>query len=78
MGLVVYGCFMLLTGKMTVDAGTAATVAGLVGTVMGYVAANAQQVLGYFFGSSQGSAQKSDHLADSLATTIRQLGGAKA
>lgn len=52
------------------DSGTVAAVFGLVGSVVGYVAANAQQVCAYFFGSSKGSKDKTD----ALATAIAQVG----
>jgi hypothetical protein len=47
-----------------------AIVSALIGTVVGYVAANAQQVVGYFFGSSKGSADKTD----ALAAAVRGVG----
>ena len=56
--------------KAIKDVAIVATVAGLVGTVVGYVAANAQQVVSYFFGSSRGSADKTA----AMATTISRLG----
>jgi len=65
--LALYGCYQLLTkGLSGVDAGTVAAVATFVGTVIGYMAANAQQVIGYFFGSSQGSKDKSDAMAQAV------------
>lgn len=38
----------------------------IVGTVIGYLAANAQSVYNYFFGSSSGSDKKTDSLVDSI------------
>lgn len=59
MAAVLWGSFQIMTGGITIkDVAIVATVAGLVGTVVGYVAANAQQVVSYFFGSSRGSADK--------------------
>ena len=61
------GGFQLLTGGITIkDAGIAATVFTLIGTLIGYVAANAQQVIAFFFGSSQGSKQKTDALSAAI------------
>jgi hypothetical protein len=48
------------------DAGLLATSTGLIGTITGYVAGNAQQVVGYFFGSSQGSADKTEAMAKAV------------
>ena len=68
---VLWGSFQMIAGLIPIkDAGFASTVAGLVGTVIGYVAANAQQVVGYFFGSSKGSADKTD----ALAAAVRNVG----
>jgi hypothetical protein len=68
---VLWGSFQMIAGLIPIkDAGFASTVAGLVGTVIGYVAANAQQVVGYFFGSSKGSADKTD----ALAAAVRGIG----
>ena len=47
-----------------------AIVSALIGTVVGYVAANVQQVMGYFFGSSKGSADKTD----ALVAAVRGVG----
>lgn len=71
MAAVLWGSFQLLVGGITVkDVAMVATVSGLIGTVVGYVAANAQQVVGYFFGSSKGSADKTD----ALAAAVRGVG----
>lgn len=68
MGAVLWGSFLLLTGGITLaDVATVAAVAGLIGSVVGYVAANAQQVVGYFYGSSQGSKAKTDALASAVS-----------
>ena len=62
-----YGCYQLLTkGLNGVDAGTVAAVSTFVGTVIGYMAANAQQVISFFFGSSQGSKDKTDAMAQAF------------
>jgi LytS/YehU family sensor histidine kinase len=68
---VLFGSYQIMTGGITIkDVAIVATVSGLVGTVVGYVAANAQQVVSYFFGSSRGSADKTA----AMATTITRLG----
>ena len=72
MSLVLAFCFRILTkGIQIPDPGTVAVVFTLIGTIVGYVAANAQTVVNFEFGSSRGSAQKSDDMASavkSLAT----------
>lgn len=68
---VLFGSYQIMTGGITIkDVAIVATVAGLVGTVVGYVAANAQQVVSYFFGSSRGSADKTA----AMSATITRLG----
>ena len=64
MTAVLWGSFALMTGGITVqDVAIVGMVSGLIGTVVGYVAANAQQVVAYFFGSSRGSQQKTEAMA---------------
>jgi hypothetical protein len=63
----------ILTGGIKIeDVGIVAAVFGLLGTLNGYVAANAQQVIGYFFGSSRGSTEKTT----AMSKAITQLGDA--
>ena len=65
---VLWGSFELLTGGITIkDVAIVATVSGMVGTVVGYVAANAQQVVSYFFGSSRGSADKTAAMSQAIS-----------
>lgn len=67
MSLSLYGAYNILTGGLHVqDVGVVAAVFGFLGTVVGYVAANAQQVVSYFFGSSRGSKEKTDRMADAI------------
>jgi len=67
MAAVLWGSFELMTGGIKVkDVAVVATATGLIGTVVGYVAANAQQVVSYFFGSSRGSKDKTDALAQAV------------
>jgi hypothetical protein len=61
------GAWSIMTGGLVVkDAATVGMVSGFIGTVVGYVASNAQQVVGFFFGSSKGSDRKTDALADAF------------
>lgn len=67
MGGSLYGAYKILTGGLHItDVGVVAAVFGFLGTVVGYVAANAQQVVSYFFGSSRGSNDKSREMADAI------------
>lgn len=67
MGFLLWGCYLILTRGIDIkDPGTVAVVASTVGTVVGYLASNAQQVYGYFFGSSKGSADKTTAMSDAI------------
>lgn len=69
-----YGCYQILTDGLKVkDIGIVAAVFGFLGTVVGYVAANAQQVVSYFFGSSRGSMDKSRDMAEALKSLPGRL-----
>lgn len=61
-GFSMWGSYLLLTKGLgtDIDPGVVAAVFGFLGTVIGYLAANAQQVIGFFFGSSKGSGDKTD------------------
>lgn len=73
MAAVLWGCYALITGGLPVsEIGAVAAVAGLVGSVVGYVAANAQTVVNFLYGSSLASSKKSD----AIATAIQKIGGA--
>jgi hypothetical protein len=68
---VLWGGYALLVSPEPIkDESMKAIVSTLIGTVVGYVAANAQQVVGYFFGSGKGSADKTD----ALAAVVRGVG----
>ena len=59
--------YSILTGGITIkDVGIIAAVFGILGTLNGYVAANAQQVISYYFGSSRGSNDKSRDMAEAI------------
>lgn len=57
---------ILTEGLKIKDVGIVAAVFGILGTLNGYIAANAQQVLSYYFGSSRGSQEKSREMADAI------------
>ncbi|CAD6559307.1 hypothetical protein ACFQ3P_32990 [Paraburkholderia sabiae] len=66
-----YGAYALLAGHVVVEnAALVGMVAGFVGTVIGYVSANAQQVVGFFYGSSKGSETKTDAMAAAFTQTF--------
>lgn len=66
-GMALWGCYGLLTNGIQIkDAGIVAAVFTFLGSIIGYLGANAQQVVGYFFGTSSGSKQKTDLLADAI------------
>lgn len=68
---VLWGCWLLLsTGLGTKDVAVVAAVAGLVGSIVGYVAANAQTVINFIFGGSLGSEKKTDAMAASVQQAI--------
>lgn len=74
-GLSMWGCYLLLSGGVTIkDVGIVAAVFGFLGTVVGYTAANAQQVVGFFYGSSKGSGDKTD----AMVAAFQKIGTAKA
>ncbi len=64
------GYALLVSPDPIKDENMKAIVSALIGTVVGYVAANVQQVMGYFFGSSKGSADKTD----ALVAAVRGVG----
>lgn len=69
-GMTVYGLYALLTGGVKIqDVGLVATIFTVLGSTVGYVSNIAQQVVGYYFGTSRGSAQKTDLLAKSMQQT---------
>lgn len=70
-----WGAYALLTGKIPVtDAAIVGMVSGFIGTIIGYVAANATQVVSFYFGSSKGSETKSE----AMATAFTQVFGGQA
>ena len=71
MAFVLYGCWMILQGGISIkDVSVVAAISGLVGSVVGYVAANAQTVVNFIYGGSLGSEKKTDALAASVQQAI--------
>lgn len=68
LAMVLYGAYwMLVKGNMKeMDAGLVAAVFSLVGAIIGYIASDAKQVVGYYFGSSRGSSDKTQAMADAV------------
>ena len=65
-----YGAYQILLGGIIVkDVSVVAAISGFIGTIIGYIASSAQQVIGFFYGSSVGSKQKSDAMAAAAITT---------
>lgn len=72
---VLYAAYQLLTGGINIkDVSVVAAISGMVGSVVGYVASNAQQVVGYFFGSSHGSDSKTNSMSSSLSKLVNSVG----
>lgn len=70
LGGFLFSVFWVLTGQVT--SLTDPTVVGIVGTLIGYVSAKADQVVSYYFGSSAGSAAKTSAMADAMASGVRK------
>jgi hypothetical protein len=67
MAASLWGAYALLTGKIPVtDAALVGMVSGFVGTIIGYVSANAQQVVSFYYGSSKGTEEHSAALASAF------------
>lgn len=73
MGAALYGSYSLLVGNMPIaNAAMIGMVGGFVGTIIGYTAANAQQVVSFNFGSSRGSDVKSEQMATAFTQALAQ------
>lgn len=77
MGAVLWGCYLLATGVKVVDNSLLAIVGSLIGTVVGYVAANAQQVVSYFFGSSKSSTTNGNAVREALTSSLDKIAATK-
>jgi hypothetical protein len=79
MGLTLWGSYLVLTKGITItDTGTAVAVASLIGSIVGYVAAQAQQVGNYLFGSSAGSKEKSEALSQAVQSAMQHVANGNA
>lgn len=71
MAAVLYGCWTILQGGILIkDVAVVAAISGLIGSVVGYVAANAQTVVNFIYGGSLGSEKKTEALAASVKQAI--------
>ena len=71
MGMSLYGTYGVITGGIPIkDVSVVAAISGFVGTIIGYVASNAQQVVSYFYGSSAGSVRKTDAMSQSFKEAL--------
>lgn len=68
---VLFGLFLLMSGRVTVDQGTLAVCAGIIGTIIGAFSSNAQQVVSFFYGSSKGSKDSGDRIGQALTESIK-------
>jgi hypothetical protein len=74
-GVTLFGLYCLLTKGIDVkDVGTVATAFTILGSIMGYVSNSAQQVLGYYFGTSRGSEAKTHMLAGAVSSAVPKKG----
>lgn len=66
-GLSLYGSYQLLVGGIVPkDPATVAAVFGSLGTLIGYLSSNAQSVIQFYYGSSQGSANKTQAMQEAF------------
>jgi hypothetical protein len=73
---VLGGCFLALQGSLTVTPENTPiwlAVTGLIGSIVGYFASNAQSVIGFLYGSTQGSQGKTDQLGAAVNTALDAL-----
>lgn len=74
MSAVLIGSWRLLQGGITIkDVSVVAAISGLVGSIVGYVAANAQTVINFLFGGSMGNEKNAAALAQSVQTSTQAL-----
>ncbi|KAA0593125.1 hypothetical protein J2848_005223 [Azospirillum lipoferum] len=75
--VVLVGCGIVLKYGLSITSENGqmwVAVSGLVGAIVGYFSANAQQVVSFYFGSSSGSAAKSDQLAAAAQNAVAAIG----
>lgn len=71
--IVIVGCYYLITTAAVINQTLAMAISGLVGGVVGYVAANMQTVVNFVYGGSIGSRNNAAALAASAKQTLDQL-----
>jgi hypothetical protein len=64
-----YTVWMVLAGNLDIGDANKAV---LIGTIIGYVSAKADQVVAFFFGSTKASQEKSDTLSDTLRQVVKR------
>lgn len=67
-----WGLFAVLTGQIKLDIAIVATVFTVIGSVVGYISNIAQQVVSFWFGSSRGSTNKGDAMADAIVSAAKR------
>lgn len=71
---VLYGSWTILQGGISIkDVSVVAAISGLVGSIVGYVAANAQTVINFLYGGSMGNEKNAAALAASVKTSTAAL-----
>jgi hypothetical protein len=76
MGGVLAGCYLALQGGLVVTPENTPiwlAVTGLIGSIVGYFASNAQSVIGFLYGSTQGSQGKTDQLGQAVNNAMDAL-----
>jgi hypothetical protein len=72
MALVLYMCYRILLGGLPMkDPSVVAVVFTLIGTIVGYAASNAQTVVNFEFGTSRGSSDRSDAMANAVQSIAK-------
>ena len=64
-----YTVWMVLTGSLDIQDANKAV---LIGTIIGYVSSKADTVLSFFFGSTQGSRDKTTELSSALQAAVKK------
>jgi hypothetical protein len=78
---VIVGALLLIAGAVRIPAETAQMaigVFGLIGSVVGFLSSYGTQILGFYYGSSVGSGEKTAELASTLRDQTEALGEAAA
>jgi hypothetical protein len=73
---ILWGCYAILVGDLKVTPENNAVwlaVSAMVGSVFTHIANSYTQIIGFFFGSSQGSSDKNDGISASMQEAIKTL-----